>query len=632
MEKLSKEQVRKLKTETFYRSLTFKREAVDEEARTVELAFSSEDPYRRWFGIEILGHGKGEVVMDFLTSGRAPLLNQHDHRQQIGVIENARIDSDNVGRATVRFSKNTAADEIFRDVVDGIRSNISVGYQIHDMKLIESTEEEGDTYRATSWEPHEVSIVTVPADKTVGVGRAEEPTRPEPTKTRIEVKAMDPEKDTTIDLEEIKAKAQKEAREAEISRVKNISALGKMHRMEADAQKFIEDDKSIDQFRQFVLEELGKKGIKPVETLDAEIGLNDREAKNFSFLKAINALANPTDRKAQESAQFEYEASDAVAAKMKRSAQGIMVPIEVMKRELTVGTATAGGNLVATNLLMGSFIEMFRNRLMVQRMGAMVLTGLVGDLAIPRQTGGATSYWIAESADIDADSDQSFDQVGMTPKTIGAYTEMSRKLLKQTSMDVENFVRMDLAKVLALGIDLAGITGTGANNQPKGILNVTGIGAVVGGDNGAAPGWGTAVDLWSQVAQDNADVGTLGYLTNSKVIGKLMQTEKAEGTAQFVIKDFPDANGMTSLAGARCGVSNQVPSNLTKGSAAAICSALIYGNWADLIIGMWGTLDITVNPYANDKSGGVRVVALQDVDVAVRHPESFAAMKDALTA
>jgi hypothetical protein len=114
--------------------------------------------------------------------------------------------------------------------------------------------------------------------------------------------------------------------------------------------------------------------------------------------------------------------------------------------------------------------------------------------------------------------------------------------------------------------------------------------------------------------------------------GKLMTTEKAAGTAQFVCPGFPDANGITTFGGARAVISNQVPSNLTKGSASGVCSAIVFGNFADLIIGMWGALDLTVDPYALSTQGAVRVVALQDVDVALRHVESFSAMQDALTA
>jgi HK97 family phage major capsid protein len=264
----------------------------------------------------------------------------------------------------------------------------------------------------------------------------------------------------------------------------------------------------------------------------------------------------------------------------------------------------------------------------VRSLGATILGGLVGDVAIPKQTGGATAYWVAESG-APTESQQAVGQLGLTPKTVGAFTDISRKMLKQSSIDAEAFVRRDLASVIALATDSASINGSGASNQPTGIRNTTGIGAVVCGDpDGAAPVWADIVALESEVAADNADVGALAYLTNAKMRGKLKTTEKASNTAQFIWPDMPIAQQIVN--GYTAAVSNQVPSDLTKGGGSAL-SAMLFGNWADLTIAMWGTLDLTVDPYTGSTSGTVRVVALQDIDIGVRHAESFAAIEDAVT-
>jgi HK97 family phage major capsid protein len=256
-------------------------------------------------------------------------------------------------------------------------------------------------------------------------------------------------------------------------------------------------------------------------------------------------------------------------------------------------------------------------------LGATMMNDLVGNIAIPRQTGGASSYWVAESGAV-TESQAAFDQLTMSGKTVGSMSDISRKMLNQSSIDVESFVRNDLATSLALAIDLAAINGSGASNQPTGVLNTSGIGSVVGGTNGAAPDWADIVDLESQLALDNADIGNLGFLTNAKVRGKLLQTEKSSSTGQYV---WGDNN---TLRGYNAAVSNQVPSNLTKGSTST-CSAIIFGNWSDLIIGSWGGIDINVDTSTGSSSGTVRIVALQDVDIGIRHAESFAAMKDATT-
>lgn len=606
------------------RALTIETRAIDADARTIEIAFSSEQPYERWWGIEILENHNAAVRMDRLLSA-GPLLMDHNARDQIGVVESARIDADRVGRAVVRFGKSARAQEIFQDVQDGIRRNVSVGYLIHEAKLVE-TKDGIDTYRITDWEPMEISIVSVPADTSVGIGRSaadggDNPIfNPQP-ETRTMTTTPEP-KAPIVDQDAIRRQAADDANKAANARVADIIAIGEMFAKQGGEKRAAEALRAgltVEQFRQEMLKHMASQ---PVPTSD--IGLTQKEAQRFSFMRAINALANPADRNAQEAAAFERECSDAVAEKVGKRAQGIFVPSDVQKRDLTVGTPTAAGNLVATDLLAGSFIDLLRNKMLVTAMGARLLSGLQGDIAIPRQTGGATAYWVAENT-APSESTQAVDQVKMAPKTVGAFTDISRKLILQSSIDVEAFVRTDLATVLALAIDLAAINGSGSSNQPKGILATSGIGSVVGGTDGAAPTWAHMVALETEVAVANADLGSLGYLTNAKVRGKLKTTSKVSGQNGFVWEDG-EVNGY------RAGVTNQVPSNLTKGASSGVCSAIIFGNWADLIIGQWGSLDLLVDPYTGSTAGTVRVVALQDVDVALRNAVSFAAMVDATTA
>lgn len=650
--------------------ITLRREKINEDTREVVLSFSSEAPVERWFGLEILDHRPECVRLERIRAMGA-LIMDHDPSQQVGAVRDVWIEN---GRcyARVQFSRSSRGEEVFQDVVDDIRRGVSVGYTIYSAYL-RDTEDDIDTYVVDDWEPYEITLTSIPADITVGAARSkdasagifeivederemkmglreeeldeedreseEEEERDEEEEDRSDDDEEDREDDDKEEEEErsmtITASAEKKAREegrtAEQKRASEIMELGQLYaRFDGVslACKAIREGWPIDKFRAKLLE----KARVPESA--ADIGMSEREIQQFSFLRAINALANPTNRKAQEAAKFEREVSEAIAAKFGRAAQGIFIPSDVMRarRDLEVGAGggSTGGKLVATDLLTGSFIDLLRNRMMTIRMGAQMLTGLIGDVAIPRQTGGATAYWVAESGS-PTESAPAFDQVPMSPKTVGAYVDISRKMLLQSSLDVELFVRNDLAKVIALAIDLAGINGTGTGNQPTGILQTSGIGSVIGGTNGAAPTWAHMVKLWSEIAIANADFGTTGILTNAKVVGKLMTTLKDSGVPGYVIEDFPNAEGFTNCGGMRVGVSNQVPSNLTKGSATSVCSAIIAGNWADLIYGHWGALDLTVDPYSLSTSGAVRIVALQDVDVAVRHPESFSAMKDALT-
>lgn len=384
---------------------------------------------------------------------------------------------------------------------------------------------------------------------------------------------------------------------------------------------------------------------------DPVLGMGAKDVQRYSFTRALLAQANRNWR----GAELEREASDATAKALGVSAQGFFVPVDVLahrelqrvltprgwqyqslRADMTKSPATAGGNLIATDLLAASFIELLRNRMMIQAAGATMLGGLVGDVAIPKQTGGATAYWVADNTDITAESTPTVGQVSLTPKTVGAYTDISRKLLKQSSIDAEMFVRNDLSAVLARAIDLSALHGTGAgNNQPTGIANTIGIGGVFAGGaaaigdnpNGAAPIWADLINLETEVAADNADIGTLAYMTNARVRGKLKQTAKVAGSDSRMVWD----DGLNPLNGYMAHVTNQVSNALTKGAATDL-SAIFFGNWADLLLATWGTLDILADPYTGDVAGRVRVIALQDVDVAVRHAESFAACVDVVTA
>ena len=362
----------------------------------------------------------------------------------------------------------------------------------------------------------------------------------------------------------------------------------------------------------------------------ADLDMTAKEVQAYSLLRAIGAVVSG---RREIDAPLEFEASKALEKRLGRSPRGsLFVPNDYLQRAdkrtaMNKGTATAGGNLIATDLLVDSFVDMLRNKMVVRQAGARVLSGLVGDVAIPKKSSGATAYWLSENTAIDAESQPVIGQIALSPKTVGAYTDISRKLIQQSSLDVETLVRDDLALTLALAMDLAALHGTGDNNQPRGIAATTGIGSVLGGTDGAAPTWANIIDLETEVAQDNADVGALAYITNSKVRGKLKKTQRVTSTSADMIW----ADGQYPVNGYGCYVTNQVKSTLTKGNQ-SLSSAIFFGNWADLIIAMWGVLDILVDPFTGSTAGTVRIVEFQDTDIAVRNAVSFSAMLDALTA
>lgn len=604
------------------RSLQLERGAINEEARTVTLAFASETPVERWWGNEILECSTAAMRQGRLRTG-ANLLCDHNTRDVVGVVESVEIGADRIARAVVRFGKSARAEEVWQDVKDGIRRNVSVGYLIHRAVLVEERDGQ-ETYRISDWEPYEISLVSVPADASVGVGRSLSGTQAPAAPAAASTTPSPTEETRTMTTEATTAAPAQPAAPAQRDHAKEIATLGKSVPGGVElANDAIQRGLTVDQFQGELIRHLA---TKPKPT--ADIGMTDQEVRRFSVVRALHALANPGNAAARNAAAFEFEASTAAAQRSGREAQGVMLPYDVMRAsDLVKGTAGKGGNLVATELLSGSFIDMLRNAMVIHGLGAVNLAGLVGDIAIPKQTGSATAYWVAEDG-VPSQSGQTVGQVTMSPKTLGAFTDISRKLLLQSSIDVEGMVQKDLASVLGLAIQQAALNGTGLSNQPKGILGGhVASPTVVGGTNGAAPTWEHIVGLETAVSVANADVGTLAYLTNAKVRGKLKTTSKVSGQNGFIWE-----NGDTPLNGYRSAVTNAMPSNLTKGTAAAICSAAIFGNWADLVIGMWGSLDLTVDTVTLGTSGAVRVIALQDVDIAVRNAESFATFADILTA
>ena len=378
----------------YYRSAQLVLRDDSKESRHVELSFSSEEPYERCWGIEVLGHGEDEIDLDFFKTGNAPLLVGHHPDDLVGVIEEVTIGDDKKGRAVVRFGQSTRAEEVFKDVLDGIRTNVSVGYFIEKVTEI-SREDETPVYRVTRWRPIEVSLVSVPADTTVGVGRehSHHSINPNVTKEQERNNAMpkpviETPKSAEPDLTQIRAEAAETSRKEALE----IMTLGHRFNMAEDANKAVEEGKSLDAFRAQILERQGAEA-KPAKPDDADIGMSERETQQFSFVRALNALANPSSKKAQDAAGFEFEASRAAAQKYGQEPKGIMVPAEVLRADMAnaayrtpmnVGRFESGGASVATELLTGSFIDLLRKKRGVIHVGRNLSNGAYWQCAVAK--------------------------------------------------------------------------------------------------------------------------------------------------------------------------------------------------------------------------------------------------------
>ena len=618
----------------------------------VDLAFASEEPYQRWWGVEVLTCRSDAVNLKRLNDGASLLFNHNwDEIRGVHIQDTVRCDADNVLRGKVRITSATEKGrETIAMVKSGILSKTSIGYLINKiveettsktgekisrmldgaqfMKVLERSNQNayGDighftraldesfgafervalaadsepVYRVIDWEPLENSLVTVPADPTVGVGRAADakPSTPKPPlATPIkEIRIMS--EAAVLEAPNLEAEKQKSVKETRES-ISQILAIGKQYGFSDLAAQAVQEQKTVEQFNAMLVE---KMATKPTPT--AEVGLTAGETKRYSVLRAMKAAAD----RDWKGAGFEQEVHQAILKRASLSEapnNGFYVPVEVQKRDLSAATPSAGGFLVATDNIASSFIDLLRNVSVLSKMGATMLTGLQGNVTIPRQVGSGTAFWLANEVTSITEGQQTLGQLALSPKNVGAYTEISRQLMLQSNPSADALVMGDLAKVLALAIDLAGLSGTGASGQPTGIANTAGIGSVLG----TALAYAGIVEFQTDVASSNALVGNCGYVSTPAVAGLLKSRQR------FTSTDTPLWQGNI--------LDGQIEGFKAMTSLQMAAASMLFGDFSQVVIGEWGMLEIAVNPFANFTAAITGVRAIQTCDIGVRIPGAF---------
>lgn len=607
---------------------------VSEDERTIEFPFSSEYPVARYFGNEVLQHDIRSADLARLNDA-APLLFNHDPDRVIGVVERAWIDGQKKrGYATVKFSRNAFAQEVLADVKDGVLRNVSFGYAINDME-----QRGGGEFVATSWAPYEISVVSIPADPTVGVGRSLETDPAAPAASPTPETEPEVPMENTPDLSAVRAEAAAEAAKAERSRIAGITALAAKHGMDDLGRQLVEGGRSLDEARAAVLDKLG---IKPVETV-APVEMAVQERAGYSITAGIRAMLTGDWSSREAGLVRDLSREVEKSGISKTTERSFFVPFSALNQRATYVTsgASTGGNLVQTDLLADEFIEFLRNNGVMLQLGVRTMPGLVGNVAIPRRSGVASTYYLSTQTTAITQSESTFDQVTMAPKNLAALSKYSRQTLLQGTPGIEELVRRDLTDGINLAIDLGILNGSGASGQPTGILQTSGIGSVAMGTNGAAITMEKVVDLESAVMQVNGAVnaGNVAYLSNYKVLAALKKlraggSTTGDGPFLFNTDGATLGRGPTpaNLNGYPLASTNQVPSNLVKGTSGAVCSALLMGDFSQAMVGFWGNgLEITVGEDQDDFSKALTSVrGIVTYDVAVRDPKSFAAILDIL--
>ena len=623
-EKMEHEDERKEAISLDYRAMHLDDKAIDEKSRTVRVGVSSEEPVKREFGMEVMDHSAENMNLEFLNSGRAPLLLDHDMEKQIGVVESVELDENARRlRASVRFGKGEQASEVFNDVVDGIRQNISVGYRVD--KKVERDDDPEDYYRVATT-PMEISIVSIPADQSslVGVGRSSSET----LKSTILIKEKDMSEN--IDLDAVRAEAAKSASK----NAKEIMTLARKHNKADLGEDAIGRGVSIEQFRGELLDVIGND--KPLETPADVIDAPRKEKREYSLGRMIRSQITGK----RNEASFEHELSDEIAKRTGKDPQGFYVPGFAWGQRSGVMTTAATGaitgeavtdNFVPTIQRPDMFIEALRARQVLSGLGATYIPGLTNRVRMPKIATGATAGFVEEAGDV-ADQSQADDGVTLQPRTLGAYADISRLLMLESVPAIEQVVQDDLLRSVADAIELAAINGSGASGNPTGILNTSGVNDldISAGTDVAALTWADITDLVKLVEEDNGVVNAnaLGFLTNAKVKSKLANTSKVASTDSIMLLNDP----WNSLYGYPIAFSTNVPSDLDPGDGGSDASAMIFGDFSQLMIGLFGAPSIQVNPYTGQLAGTVRISIHQEVDVAVRNAVSFAITNEVSTA
>jgi HK97 family phage major capsid protein len=586
------------------------------EGESLRISFSAASAYpvERWYGTEVIDMSPGAMRSERLDRGAVPLLFNHDMNDPVGMVERASLRGGKLQVDARFFPGDERVERLVNMVEHGMR-NVSIRYRVHSVEEVKSGDNAGTTY-IRDWEMLEASLVTIPADPTVGVGRSASDQEfdvrmvraaiPAATPATEEVREMSQEAQTASASVTAENVPQPQGEQMESARIRAIDNICKANKIDEKVRHmWVGQGLSIEQVSDDLLKLLQKRGETNPQSV-AKIGLTDGETKRYSIVRAIEACAAQN----WKNAGFELECSRAIQQKLNvvPDPNTFHVPFEFLhrgeaQRDLTAASAGAGGYLVETQNV--GFIDILRNRSVCYRMGAMRLPGLVGNVTVPRQSVAATAYWLANEGTQITESQQTFVQMALTPKSVGAYTEISRQLLLQSSPAIEGIVSNDLAAQVALAVDLAGLEGSGASGQPTGISQTAGIGGVTG----TSIAYAGILEFQTDVAGSNVVPVRGGYVTTPAVASLLMQRVKFTSTASPLWEGNIWEGNMTGFPA----MSSNQPTAAT----------MVFGDWNEMVIAEWGVLAVEVNPFANFQAGIIGVRAMYSIDIGIRRPFAF---------
>lgn len=625
-----------------YRELSFESAEITEE-RTLDLSVSSNQAYERWGFYEVLEHNKSAVDLSRFNDHAIVLFN-HNRDDYIGVIEKAWLKGGKLYN-TIRFDDSDQAEKILRSVNNGVISHVSIGYRINELVLAKKSDDDLPTYKATAWTPFETSLVTVPADASVGVGRQYIDIKPnlevktpewENLETRVDdvikqVKTLvSGEKDmsggntSTIEVKE------QDIRTQERERIASITAAGKKYDCIEIAEKAISDDMSVDQARTLMAEKVlgGNQEQSPIGKSINPVGMSNSERRKYSVIRAIGYAAGVVSA---DEVGLELEVSRALQERIGKAPKKIYLDQSEFvshRAPYETGVPAAAGDLVETELLSDRFIEQLFNEAAVLPMGITYLRDLTGNIEIPREESYTNGYWVGEKNTIPED-EGSFGKIGLAPKKLAVLTKMTYEMIEQSSIDLERLVRSRLIRGLALELDRTIMFGSGIGFEPLGIVSHPEVKSIVLGANGGALNYAAAVDMQTELAAANAMNGnSCGYVINARTRGTAMKTlEHNTGSSDWLYKTSGTNTNRGIIAGYTANCSNQIPNNLVKGTANNL-TASIFGDYSKVLLGIWSGMDVMANPYSEFGEAIIQIRAMQLVDHNLTRGDFFCVATD----
>lgn len=588
------------------RQIQLETRRADAKQRLVPATISSTYPVDRADFDEVLLHGRENID---LSRAPLPLIESHDgSRLNIGDVDDLHVTQDRL-RGVVRFGNSARAEEIWNDVLAGIVRNVSIGYQVHDH------ESAGDTLYITKWTPLEVSLVSVPADPSAGLNRSYKPTQDQ---NMSDENNGAPAAENAEHMTRSQRRAERASATAERERVNEITEIARQYKSNAPrapelANDAIRNGDSVDQYQAKILDELSGDNGRPQRTLGDQGGSYGPSAQtrnrdqSYSVSRALQSMIDPKST----DAGFEREVSQDIARRSGRKPRGMYMPMgELSQRALNGMNVGGSPAMVGTEHLGGSFIDALYARSVVMGLNPMMLSGLTGDASIPRLAESASAAWLAaDGSDAIGESDPTFDAVNLSPKTVGALVKISRKMVLQGDPGAEDVIRNDLAQVIAAELDRAAIQGSGTGNEPAGVVNIAGVST--GNFASAKPTFAEMVEMESSLQSANVEASSAAYVTTPALAGSLKTTTIADAGDQMIWSPSQQS-GEGIVNGLRAYSTTNCPAQTA-----------VLGNWSDFIMGMWGGVDIDVNPYLDFSRGVIGVRAFASVDFGVRHEPSF---------